>query len=197
MSIKFFVPALLFVMIAFAPLMYSCKNDPIPVNDQEIITRLTLYFQEKNLSGNSIGSPAHYSWIDEDGDGGNDPIVDSILLKPLTTYGVTLEVLNESISPAVDITEEVLTEGTDHQFFFITEATANITFQYTDKDENQQPIGITATVQTGIESHGKLKVVLRHLPDKSAMGVSDGDITNAGGETDFESVPSFDLIIMP
>jgi len=36
-------------------------------------------------------------------------------------------------------------------------------------------------------------VTLRHQPDKGAIGVSDGDITNAGGETDIEVL--FDVII--
>ena len=35
--------------------------------------------------------------------------------------------------------------------------------------------------------------MLRHEPDKSAAGVSSGDITNAGGETDIEV--SFNVII--
>ncbi|HBK71516.1 MAG TPA: type 1 periplasmic binding fold superfamily protein, partial [Flavobacteriaceae bacterium] len=30
--------------------------------------------------------------------------------------------------------------------------------------------------------------ILRHEPNKSASGVSDGDITNAGGETDIEVI---------
>ena len=34
--------------------------------------------------------------------------------------------------------------------------------------------------------HGQFTVTLRHEPDKSAQGVSAGDITNAGGETDIE-----------
>jgi hypothetical protein len=33
---------------------------------------------------------------------------------------------------------------------------------------------------------GKLKIVLRHKPDKNASGVANGNIANAGGETDIE-----------
>ena len=36
-------------------------------------------------------------------------------------------------------------------------------------------------------------VVLRHLLDKFAEGVADGDITNAGGDTDVEV--SFPIVI--
>ena len=36
--------------------------------------------------------------------------------------------------------------------------------------------------------NGTITVILRHEPDKDASGVSNGDITNAGGETDIEVV---------
>jgi len=183
--------------ISITPFFFSCKNDPIPVNDQEIITKLSIHFQEIDLSDSPIGTSLVYSWVDSDGDGGNDPVVDTIILKPSARYKAALEVLNESISPVVDITEEIISEGPSHQFFFIVEGTTQITFQYADTDINQQPIGIKTTVETGSESIGKVKVILRHLPEKSATGVSTGDITHAGGETDFESVPSFELKVIP
>ena len=189
-----------FFILAFAsltPFLFSCKNDPVPVNDQEIITKLTIHVQEIDPLGSPIGTPLAFSWMDQDGDGGNDPVVDTIILKVATRYEATLEVLNESLVPAVDITEEILAEGPSHQFFFLVDAPANVTFQYADNDSNQQPIGIKTTVQTGTESAGKVTIILRHLPEKSAAGVSAGDITHAGGETDFESVPPFELKILP
>ena len=42
------------------------------------------------------------------------------------------------------------------------------------------------TATTGDASSGDVTVILRHEPDKEADGVSDGDVTNAGGETDVE-----------
>ena len=36
---------------------------------------------------------------------------------------------------------------------------------------------------TGEPSEGLVTIILRHLPDKFASGVSDGDISNAGGES--------------
>ena len=38
-----------------------------------------------------------------------------------------------------------------------------------------------------------MTVILRHEPDKAGAGVSDGDITNAGGETDIEVTFPFEL----
>jgi hypothetical protein len=43
---------------------------------------------------------------------------------------------------------------------------------------------LTFTLTTGNVGTGNLTVTLRHLPNKSALGVSTGDITNAGGATD-------------
>ena len=45
----------------------------------------------------------------------------------------------------------------------------------------------------GAASNGTVVVTLRHQPDKTASGVSSGDITYAGGETDIEV--SFPLVI--
>ena len=41
------------------------------------------------------------------------------------------------------------------------------------------------TLTTKNAATGDLVVTLRHLPNKSAPGVADGEITNAGGATDF------------
>jgi len=60
----------------------------------------------------------------------------------------------------------------------------NLTYTYGDQDGNGNPIGVIGTVETGSASTGNLSVVLVHEPNKSASGVSDGDITNAGGEED-------------
>ena len=61
-----------------------------------------------------------------------------------------------------------------------------ISTSYSDADANNLPIGIQNKVQTGAASEGTFTITLRHEPAKPAEGVSDGDITNAGGETDVE-----------
>ena len=53
-------------------------------------------------------------------------------------------------------------------------------------DADGNPIGLATTVTTGAASTGEFTVILRHEPMKDAQGVKDGDITNAGGETDIE-----------
>lgn len=57
---------------------------------------------------------------------------------------------------------------------------------YKDKDRSDRPIGLLTTIVTGASGTGQLKITLRHEPNKSAPGVADGQIAQAGGETDIE-----------
>jgi hypothetical protein len=87
--------------------------------------------------------------------------------------------------PVEDITEEIRTEDLEHQFFF--NSTVNgLSVTYSDTDPNGNPVGLTNSITTTDAASGTLTVILRHQPDKSASGVKEGDITNAGGETDIE-----------
>ena len=88
-------------------------------------------------------------------------------------------------SPAEDITEEVKEEAEEHQFFFQTSING-LSVVYNDKDADDNPIGLSSTVTTSEAGSGNLTIILRHEPSKNASGVSAGDITNAGGETDIE-----------
>lgn len=160
----------------------SCSNDdPSPVNEEEVITtvRVTLV-----NGGNTITLQSQ----DLDGDGPNAPIVTvSGNLDTNTTYTGTIEFLNELENPAEDITLEVEEEGTEHQVFY--QLSNNLgTITYTDADTNGNPVGLTFNFATGNAGTGNLTVTLRHEPIKTATGVSSGDITNAGGETDVEVI---------
>lgn len=181
-----------FAMLFALALLVSCgDDDPVaPTNEEELITTLNMVFTPTQ------GSAVVLKYYDEDGgDGPLSPVVTGGTLSSNTTYTVSLEILNESESPSEDVTLEIEEEGKDHQFFFEISNALNLTFEYKDKDVNNQPIGIDTEFTTGEASTGTLKVILRHEPNKSATGVSSGDITNAGGETDIETVPVFEVNI--
>lgn len=171
-------------------LLAGCNDDPDPVieNEEELITTVKLTFTE---GANSFSA----QWKDLDGDGANPPVVDDITLAPETSYMVTLELFNETTDPIDNISAEVSEEGAAHQFFFITEGGVDLTTSYDDQDENGRPIGLENTFTTGAASSGTLRVILRHEPNKEGAGVSDGDITNAAGETDVETLPAFNVVI--
>lgn len=178
--------ATLGVVVALA----SCSeepDDPIIPHEEEVIT--TLNYQLTPMGG---GATVTFSFQDLDGDGGNDPVITSGTLQANTSYTASLELLNELEDPAEDITVEVQGEGDEHQFFFIS-TSDSLDISYADLDENGNPIGLNSLVETSGVSTGTLTIVLRHEPVKDAAGVSDGDITNAGGESDIEV--TFDLNI--
>ncbi len=165
----------------------SCRNDdkddpvaPTPVNEEELITTLELHFHSAGGTEHK-----HISFTDLDGDGGGTPVIEGDTLSPDSIYEVEVELWNGSQTPAVDISEEVAEEAEAHQVFFQVVG-ANATFAYADVDANGQPIGLLTEWTVGAASTGTVTVTLRHQPDKSAGGVSAGDITNAGGETDIE-----------
>lgn len=157
----------------------SCDSEePEDENEEEVITTLNF-----TLTGN--GETVTMTFSDLDGEGGNDPIITGGTLTANSTYSGSLELLNESEDPSEDITEEIKEEDAEHQFFFAT-TVAGLTVAYSDTDGDGNPVGLATSVSTGDAGSGNLTVTLRHEPNKSGAGVSDGDISNAGGETDIE-----------
>jgi len=166
-------------------IVFSCSSDddgtPEIINEEEVITTLNL-----TLTPQGGGTVVTFSSRDLDADGPNPPLIIAENLAANTIYNGTVEVLNETESPAEDITEEVAEEDDEHQFFFQVTGNASVTTNYTDTDDDGNPIGIQFTLATGMASTGNMVVTLRHLLDKFATGVANGDIANAGGDTDVE-----------
>ncbi|HRH69780.1 MAG TPA: type 1 periplasmic binding fold superfamily protein [Flavobacteriales bacterium] len=174
-------------LLATAATITGCKKDeddpvtpaPLP-NEEEVITTLRLTFTSSGGAETKV-----FNFVDADGDGGGAPVITTDELSNDSIYSVAIEVLNESETPAEDITTEIADEDEDHQFFFQVSG-ANATVVYTDADANGNPVGLASTWTIGAASNGTVVVTLRHEPNKSAAGVSSGDITNAGGDTDIE-----------
>ena len=182
-SFKYLYIPLLSLFMALS----SCEKDPQIPNEEELITTVTY-----TLTPVSGGDPVIFSFRDLDGDGGQSPVVVLGRPKANTVYNAVVGLYNESVSPVDTITNEVSEEALEHQFFY-TFSDMNASYIYTDLDTENHPIGIMTRVTTGEPSEGLVTIILRHLPDKFASGVSDGDISNAGGETDIED--SFLVII--
>ncbi len=144
------------------------------------------------LSPVNGGPNAVFYFEDSDGDGGAPPIINADSLLANTTYEGVITMLNKSISPPDNIHEEILEEGIDHQFFY-TSTGSSIIILYQDEDNSGLPIGLSTKLMTADFSTGLLTITLRHLPEKIGLHVSEGDITNAGGETDIEL--TFPLVI--
>jgi hypothetical protein len=161
----------------------SCDDHDHGENEGELITTIRYTLTPES------GTPVVMEFKDLDGDGGNAPVINTIgSLKTNVSYSGSLLLLNESVSPAEDITKEIKEEDKDHQFFFeISGALKDkLTVAYADKDGDSNPIGLLTSVVATTAGTGKLKITLRHEPNKKASGVSSGLIANAGGETDIE-----------
>ncbi len=175
---------LLFSLVLSVSFLFTAcdKDDPIIIpNGGELITTLNY-----TLTPTAGGAATTLSFRDLDGDGGNTPTITGGTLSANQTYSGTLELLNESITPTENITEEIEEEDEAHQFFFQT-SISDLSIIYGDQDADGNPVGLSSTLNTGgTTSSGSLTIILRHEPNKSASGVSDGDIANAGGETDIE-----------
>lgn len=168
------------------------KEDPKPTpNEEELITTVKLKVKNTLLSSDST----EVIWKDTDGDGGNPPVIGTLTIKANSFYSAYLTLLDESHAGHThNINEEINNEKAEHQFFY--QATGNMSnFAYVDFDANGKPVGLQFSFQTGAAGSGTLKITLRHKPNKSATGVSSGDITNAGGETDIEV--TFPVTIQP
>ena len=167
----------------------ACSSDddatPEVINEEEVITTITVTLVPQT------GETVTLSSRDLDGDGPNPPVINiSGSLQAGILYEGSIELLNETVSPAEIVNEEIEEEADAHQFFYQVSTGLNATITYTDTENeylsngSQNPVGINFQLQAGDASTGILSVTLRHQPSKDAAGVSDGDIANAGGESD-------------
>lgn len=151
------------ILFGVGVLFTQCKDsadDLTPDDENELITSVTLNFKES-----VSGATTSFSYKDADGDGGKAATqFDTISLKPNLSYILTVQFLDESKSPVVDLTKEINEEKEDHLVIFTPSPASLLTYTYGDKDNNNFPIGLTGTAKAGAAGTGKLKIQLRHQP---------------------------------
>lgn len=168
---------------------FACNaDDEVEIeNEEEVITTLQ-YVLTPTAGGNAVT----LQFEDADGDGPGAPVLTVDALAANTTYNGAITLSNVTETPAEDVTEEIEEEDDEHQFFF-SSTVSGLTVAYADEDGDGNPVGLATTLTTGAAGSGTLTVTLRHEPSKDASGVSAGDITNAGGETDIEVTFNIDV----
>ncbi len=172
------------VVLVLAILMgsvFSCKKKENPItnppdqNDAELITTFKLSF----IDSAGIDPNMEFVFRDIDGPGGNAPSdFDTLVLGSNKTYFVTLTLLNESVSPSIDITSEILAEANEHLFCFSPAIGGNLSITRTDTDGTYE-LGITSKWRTLSTSDGLVLIKLKHQP-----GIKNG--LCEPGETDVE-----------
>jgi hypothetical protein len=151
----------------------SCEKDDEPANEEELITTVRLTFTEVG----GAGAVSTFIFKDLDGDGGAAPSqFDNIVLAPNKTYNMAITLLNESVSPAEDITGEIESEGVDHQIYYQPSG-VNIAVLNLNNDVNGLPLGLRSTWTTSAASTGSVTITLKHKPGIKAAGdaVTKGD----------------------
>ena len=180
----------LLALVAFG--FASCKSeDPTQENDGEVITDVTLKFQELNASNALVGSVLSFKASDPQGiEVGKTPTIQSINLAKGKKYQMTIEVTNAIENE--DITQEILTEAAAHQFFFLGQVfdSSFFSIQYADAGGIALGLKTTVTVSSSTGSNNSnMRVVLRHELNKSFPGASNPNFANfaqAGGDSDLD-----------
>ncbi len=138
------------------------------------------------------GTAVVLQYLDRDGEGGRPAIINSGTLYPNTEYQAQVQ-LNTLGKHIIDTTS-IAQQPEMHQVFFLAQNGLKLKSEYNDFDSNGFPIGLNATIRTESQGEGQLTIIIKHNPNKSGRGVAEGDVTNAGGKTDFEV--SFDLSVV-
>lgn len=188
------------LLLATALFATACSDDddPIPENEEESITLVTMSFSDGS------GTPKTIVWSDPDGDAGPQPPVftpESLSLDANTTYTLSLDLQNTLAGES--ITEEIEEEDDEHMFFFSwddelfsdPEGNGNIDSReddvnYLDFDDANQPVGLQTSWTTGdANAEGELRIILKHQPDiKSATS------TSTDGGTDLDISPAITIM---
>ncbi|WP_187262190.1 hypothetical protein [Pontibacter beigongshangensis] len=181
MKQAFFLNRFILVLLSGIAILSACKkNDPNPVPESEKVEVTTAVLL---LVPDGKGQNASATWRDLDGPGGQDPVMENLILKANTTYRGTLKFLNESNQNALeDLTVKIRNTGHDREVFYVVDG-ASLTFTKTDLDRNNRPLGLETSATTTSPGAGSLRVVLKHQP-----GLKRGNSTIDTGETDVDMV---------
>jgi hypothetical protein len=125
----------------------ACKVDhidptkPKDNNAQELITTVVLNGYNAN---NPTANQFSVKWEDVDGDGGNAPTIDTLILDSGISYRVQVLMLDKTKMPYDTISNEVISEGVEHQLFYTlsNNLTSKLNFERLDMDSNNPPLPI-------------------------------------------------------
>jgi hypothetical protein len=185
----------IFTILMLSLIVFACKKDDKtptpsdmgntpPPNEEELITTVVLTFTDTT----GLVAPFTVTFADPDGDGGNAPTIhEEIHLDSNKYYNVTIQFLDESKTPAEDITAVVEAEGDEHIICYTPAGPASLNIVRTDSDGTFE-IGLASFWSTGSSSMtgNTVTVVLKHQPD-----VKDGSCSP--GDTDVEVIFDFHI----
>lgn len=181
---KYYIGGLITLFLSICLIIIGCKKEeqvvspPLPGN--EFVTTVKL-----ELINNASNDTVIAIWRDLTPEDSNpaDTSLAVLNLKENSTYKATLYLLDETKTPAEDITEEIKERANYHQLFYFPSNNlgANLLVNVTDSDTNSPPLplGVTSNFITNSAASGKVNVILKHQPN-----VKNG--TFAPGSTDID-----------
>jgi len=162
---KFTLRTLLFALMATGLFVGGCdKHDH---TSEENITKIEIH-----ITGGGIDQ--EFVWEDADGDGGNPPTIQTIILSPNVVYSADIHLYDGDN----EITAEIKKESKEHLFVFVVTG-ADLTINELSTDGDGKPFGIESRWATGNASVGSVNIKLLHEPNKN-------NLANPGGDTDFD-----------
>jgi hypothetical protein len=167
--------------LTMAVVLTACKKETTEINDEEVITTVMV-----KLTPTEGGSSLSFSYEDLDGPGGNNPVIQPIVLDSNKAYAVTLFVLNKSVNPIDTISNEIITEADSHRFYYEPSAGSNITVDSLDRDLNGISLGLNSRWKTGSAATGTLKITLRHYPGTPPNKLEVDPVNSSKSSTDIE-----------
>jgi FlaG/FlaF family flagellin (archaellin) len=169
------------IFVVLTAVFTSCKKEADEPNDEEVITTLRLTFAPVGGGNNLV-----YKYDDADGPGGNQPTKEEIVLQPNKSYNVSLQLLNKTVTPAEDKTNEINQEGTSHRFYYEPAAGSNITVSGLDNDANGVALGLSSNWVSGAAATGKIKITLRHYGGNPPGKAANDLVNSTKSSTDLE-----------
>lgn len=172
-------------LIASTALLWtSCKkeeqNVAPPDPENEVITTVRIVA----TNNADITDTWTATWKDlTPSDGNPDTTNATLKLKKDAVYTVSVLFLDETKTPAGDITAEVSERSNYHLICYEPSAGLNLSVVRTDKDNNSPALelGLKSRFTTGAVSSGKLNVALHHQPSGKngtdcSIGSTDADV---------------------
>jgi len=180
---KFLFKTMLCLALVTSFTSCSDDDDPAPVNEEELITNLTLTFTNTTNSGDVVSM----SSVAPDGleEGLSTEIVSGSFTSG-ATYALTIGLTNASESPAEDVLNgDIIPEADEHFFVY---AVNGLNFAMTrDASDIDGPdgskLGVNTTWVAGAASTGNLQIRLIHEP--GTVDDSDEFGSATGGSEDF------------
>ncbi len=168
-------------LIVASVLFVSCEKDKGETNQEEVITTMVLRFTPQGGGAVSV-----FEFVDPDGPGGGAPSIDEIQLAANTQYNVRIELLNNTVNPPENITEEVEAESDAHRFYILPSGSSGITVSNLNADDNGVSLGTSSTWTTGTAATGTVRVVLRHYPADPPNKLETDPVDSPKSGTDIE-----------